>query len=335
MESLHLTGPLPAVRRLTVLAAELGVVHEVAGGVLTVPVEAAGPLVDRAQSVLAPLEAGLVHVVRTDVAAATPTSLLAVACAAPTIAQLAARRRNRRLLDAIQSRHGVSIGFQPVIDLATNHTMGFEAMLRVRLGTSDVSPSDVLAAAEDAGRLVEVDAVARSVALREAAQLLGNRVLMLNVLPASLPIPAEHLAPFTTEVDGLGLDRGRIVLEAPVGPPGALRRQVDAVFSAMRTAGFKLGLDNVRSQRDLDAIATTPDYVKLDRSLVRGLPSSSGTRSLGNIVRECQHSGAVLVAQGIESDEHLRAVRDLGVHYAQGWALGRPGVITAETPVTC
>ncbi len=302
---------------------------------LSVPVEASGPLVDRALSVLAPLEAGLVHVVRTDIASGSPASLLAVACASPTIAQLAARRRNRRLLDAIGSRQGVSVGFQPVVDLASNRTIGFEAMLRVRLGTSDVAPSDVLSAAEEAGRLVEVDGAARSVALREAAPTIGDRILMLNVLPASLPVPAEQLAPFTAEVDALGLERGRIVLEAPVGPPGALRRQVDAVFKAMRGAGFLLGLDNVRSQRDLDAIDTTPDYVKLDRSLVRGLPSPSGTRALGGIVRECQHSGAVLVAQGIESPEHLHAVRDLGVHYAQGWALGRPGVIPAETEATC
>ena len=335
MESLHLTGPPPAVRRLTVLAAELGVTHEVTSGVLRVPVEAAGALVDGALGVLAPLEASLVHVVRTDTAAGTPESLLAVASSSPTIAQLAARRKHRRLLDAIHSRQGVTIGFQPIVDIATMATIGFEGMLRVRMGSTDVPPSDVLSAAEDAGRLVDVDGVARSVALRDAAPALGDRLLMLNVLPASLPVPVEQLAPFTAEVDSLGLVRGHIVLEAPVGPPGSLRRQVDAVFRAMRAAGFLVGLDNVRSQRDLDAIDVVPDYVKLDRSLVRALPSPSGTRSLGGVVRECQHSGAVVVAQGIESTEHLDAVRDLGVHFAQGWALGRPGAIPTETTAIC
>ncbi|HEX4906428.1 MAG TPA: EAL domain-containing protein, partial [Acidimicrobiales bacterium] len=78
-----------------------------------------------------------------------------------------------------------------------------------------------------------------------------------------------------------------------------------------------------------------PDYVKLDRSLVRALPSPAGTRSLGGVVRECQHSGATVVAQGIESDDHLAAVRDLGVHFAQGWALGRPASIPSESSATC
>lgn len=335
MESLHLTGPAPAVRRLTLLAGELGIAYEVTGGVLRVPVEASGALIDGSLTRLAPLEAALVHVVRTDLATDTPASLLAVSCAAPTISQLAARRRHRRLLDAIGSRRGVSIGFQPVVELGSGRTVAFEAMLRVRLGTSDVSPSEVLAAAEEAGRLVDVDGVARSVSLQHAAPAIGDRLLMLNVLPASLPVPAEQLAPFSAEVDALGFHRNRIVLEAPVGPPGALRRQVDAVFGAMRAAGFLVGLDNVRSQRDLDAVNTTPDYVKLDRSLVRGLSSAAGARALGSLVRACEHSGAVLVAQGIESPEHLRAVRDLGVQLAQGWALGRPGSIQSETTATC
>lgn len=332
---MHLAGPAPAVRRLTLLAGELGIAHEVAGGVLRVPVDASGALIDAASKVLAPLEAALVHVVRTDLAAGTPASLLTVACAAPTIAQLAARRRNRRLLDAIASRRGVSIGFQPIVELCSGRTVAFEGLLRVRLGHSDVSPSEVLSAADEAGRLVEVDAVGRSVALHHAAPTIGDRLLMLNLLPASLPVPAEQLAPFAAEVDALGLARNRIVLESPVGPPGALRRQVDAVFTAMRGAGFLVGLDNVRSRRDLDAVKTTPDYVKLDRSLVRGLPSASGTRALGNVMRDCEHSGAVLVAQGVESPEQLDAVRDLGVQYAQGWALGRPGAIPAETIATC
>lgn len=334
VESLHLTGPLPAVRRLALLAAELGVPAEVTSGVLHVALEAASPLIDRAATVLAPLEATLVHVVRTDLAKGSMESMLAIACASPTIAQLAARRTHRRLLEAVHSREGVTVGFQQVVDLGTGRTMGFEALLRVRLGHTDVTPADVLSAAEDAGRLVEVDAAARSVAVHQAAPAIGDRILFLNVLPASLPVPGEQLAPLAAEAGELGLDTQRIVLEAPVGPPGSLRRQVDAVFVAARAAGFLIGLDNVRSQRDLDVINVVPDYVKLDRSLVRGLPAPSGTRALGGIVRECQHSGATLVAQGIETPEHLKAVRELGVRYAQGWALGRPGAITSEAPAT-
>jgi EAL domain-containing protein (putative c-di-GMP-specific phosphodiesterase class I) len=336
VEALHLTGPAPAVRRLAQVAARLHVAHEVEGGVLRVPIDVAGAVIDGGAEALAPLEAQLVRVVRVDLASGSPSSLLAVAAAAPTLAVLAGRRRHRRLLQAIQSREGVAVGYQPVIDLQADRPMGFEALLRVRLGSHDVPPSDVLSAAEDAGRLVEVDAVARSEALRESAALLGDRTLFVNVLPASLPVPGEHLAPFLAEAAELGIDRRQLVLEAPVGPAGALRRQVEAVFRATREAGMLVGLDNVRSGRDLDAVDFVPDVVKLDRTMIRSLPSSSGARSVGGIVRDCEHSGAMLVAQGVESPEQVQAVRDLGIRYAQGWALGRPGAMTAavETNAT-
>jgi EAL domain-containing protein (putative c-di-GMP-specific phosphodiesterase class I) len=329
VESLHLTGPLPAIRRLAELAQRLKVDHEVTSGVLRVAIDDAGPLIDGANSALAPLESGLVKAVRTDLSTGS-LSLLSVAASSPSIANLAARRKHRRLLQMIQSREGVTVGFQPAVELATRVVIGFESLLRVRIGTTDVSPAEVLSAAEDCGRLVEVDAVARSEALREAAPSIGNRLLMINLLPASLPVPEEQLAPFASEVRSLGLEPGHVVLEAPVGPAGVLRRQVDAVFTAARAAGFLVGLDNVRSQRDLDAVDVVPDYAKLDRSMVRGLPSAASSKALHQVVRECSYSGATVIAQGVESADHVTIVREHGVEFAQGWFLGRPGVLPVE-----
>lgn len=339
VESLHLAGPAPTIRRLVLLAAELDLPHEVESGVLRVPLESAPALFDQSSNALSPLEAGLVRVVRTDLGSGKPLALVANAVAAPTLAHLVGRRRHRKLLDTLNARDGVTVGFQPVVDLGNATTIGFEALLRVRIGGHDVSPSDVLAAAEDAGRLVEVDGVARSVAINAAAASLADRLLFLNVLPASLPIPVEQLAPFTNEVVALGLDPAHIVLEAPVGPGGILRRHLEAVFVAARAAGFLIGLDNVRSERDLDAIIVRPDVVKLDRSLLRGLSSAAGSRALGNVLRETTHAESMLVAQGIESADHQKAVQDLGVRYGQGWHLGRPGsmpsvVTTAAQPTT-
>ncbi|MEA3020965.1 MAG: hypothetical protein QOI47_2489, partial [Actinomycetota bacterium] len=255
MEWLHLTGPPPAIHRLESLAADLGVAHDVTDGVLRVPLDAVDRLVDGSGSVLAPLEAGLVLAVRADPDAGSPLALLALAAMAPTLAQLVARKAHRVLLAAIESREAVSVGFQPVVDLRTGLTAGFEALLRVRIGRHVVSPAEVLAVADEAGRLREVDAIARSIAVTEAATAIGDRILFLNVLPASLPVPFEDLAPFAAEVIERGLDPTRIVLESPVGPAGALRRHLRAVFEAGRAAGFLVGLDNVRSERDLAAIS--------------------------------------------------------------------------------
>ncbi|HYD08484.1 MAG TPA: EAL domain-containing protein [Acidimicrobiales bacterium] len=323
-----MAGPPATMQRLAALAGELGLRHKATSGALELEVEDAWKLAEHATDVVAPLEAGLVRVVRS--ATDDLLELVAALGVAPTLGQLTARCRHRELLAALHDRSGVHVGFQPIVELATGVQIGFEALLRVRLDGRDVPPAEVLAAAEDAGRIVEVDAVARTVAADEAASVLGDRWLFLNVSPASLPVPVDQLGPFADHLRSLGLDPNQVVLEAPVGPAGVLRRQLASVFAAAKELGFEVGLDNVRSERDLDAAGWVPDVVKLDRSLVRGLPGSGATRALGAVVRECQHAASMLVAQGIENPDQLAAVRDLGVRFAQGWQLGRPGRITSE-----
>lgn len=313
---------------MATLATRIGLQHEIDSGVLRLALADGWRLVADAATVLAPLEARLVRAIKVDDDDASAARLLAAAAMAPTIANLAARRRHGRLLEAVRSRDAVAVGYQPVVELSSGRSMGFEALLRVRIGNRDVPPAEVLAAAEDAGWLVEIDGVARAAAVSGAAASIGDRLLFINVLPASLPVPADQLASFATEVRAAGLDPARVVLEMPVGPAGTMRQQVEAVFQATRRAGFLVGLDNVRSQRDLEALDVRPDVVKLDRSLARGLPSAGATRALGAVVKACRHESAKLVAQGIESSEQLTAVRELGIEVAQGWALGRPGPIT-------
>ena len=327
---IHLTGHGAAIDRLARLLGERSVAHDLVAGVLTVPVQGLNAVIEAGALVLAPLEAGLVRVVNADLGSMSPEELLARTASAPTLENLIARRRNHRMLEAITAHEGVTVGFQPVVDLVARRTIGYEALLRVRAGGQDISPAEVLAAAEDAGRLAEIDAVARSVAVEQAAPDLADRLLSLNVLPASLPSPREQLTPLAEEVRAHGLVPAQIVLEAPVGPAGKLRRQLETVFEVARELGFLVGLDNVRSDRDLDAIGVRGDLVKVDRSVVRGLPGSSSTRTLGNLVRDCAHAGSTLIVQGVETDDQVHAVRELGVHFAQGWALGRPGAIVPE-----
>ena len=65
--------------------------------------------------------------------------------------------------------------------------------------------------------------------------------------------------------------------------------------------------------------------VKLDRALVMELDKSRRNQILvSGIVRLCVDLGAKVVAEGLETWDEIRAVRDCGCHYGQGYALGRP-----------
>ena len=68
-----------------------------------------------------------------------------------------------------------------------------------------------------------------------------------------------------------------------------------------------------------------PDIIKLDRELTAGLESDPIRRALAAALSHfAQEIGAITVAEGIENDQQLRHLRDLGFKYGQGFALGRP-----------
>jgi EAL domain-containing protein (putative c-di-GMP-specific phosphodiesterase class I) len=68
-----------------------------------------------------------------------------------------------------------------------------------------------------------------------------------------------------------------------------------------------------------------PSYLKLDRSLVSGLHADSDRAALvGALVSYADRVGSLLIAEGVERDEEVRALLELEVPLAQGFRLGRP-----------
>lgn len=74
-----------------------------------------------------------------------------------------------------------------------------------------------------------------------------------------------------------------------------------------------------------------PDLIKLDRKVITGINADAGLQALGAaMVGFAREIGASLVAEGIETEAELAAVRKLGMGAGQGYLLGRPTVATEE-----
>ena len=74
-------------------------------------------------------------------------------------------------------------------------------------------------------------------------------------------------------------------------------------------------------------LALRPAYIKLDAALVRGVDRDFGRRScVESLAYYTAHTR--LIAEGVETDDELRALLGCGVRYAQGYLLARP----TETP---
>jgi hypothetical protein len=103
--------------------------------------------------------------------------------------------------------------------------------------------------------------------------------------------------------------------------------EVLSTVALIRRLGWGVALDDVGVNPDslslLPLIA--PDVIKLDATLVQQPPDERTASVFSAVAAEAERTGCLLVAEGIETPEHLRAARALGVHLGQGWLFGPPG----------
>ena len=116
---------------------------------------------------------------------------------------------------------------------------------------------------------------------------------------------------------GAGIDRARFG-----NPPCAAVGTV----SRLRTAGWRIALDDVGADDMSLAFMPLlqPDIVKLDLSLVQKRPDAAVAEIMNAVNAYAESTGALLLAEGIESDKHLMVARALGARLGQGWMFGRP-----------
>ncbi len=224
--------------------------------------------------------------------------------------------------------------FQPVVDLASGRTVGFEALARGPAGTPWQSPVALFDAARRVNRVAELDWICRARAVRDILDsgLPRSLTWFVNSEPAGYtsPAPADLAAVFA-DASRAGL---RLVIEVTerdlVGAPGVLLNAVDR----FRQEGWGVALDDVGSHPGSLALLPilAPDVVKLDLTLVQA-SGSQHTARIANAVRAyAERTGAIVVAEGVDEPRHREAALVLGAGHAQGYHLGEPAPLPVSLP---
>ncbi|MET8153767.1 EAL domain-containing protein [Actinoplanes sp. NPDC049668] len=216
--------------------------------------------------------------------------------------------------------------FQPIVDLSTRTVMGLEALARGPVGSALEFPDRLFAAASVAGRLRELDILCSERALECALAVpVPPPLLFLNAEPAVMDQPPS---PRLVELVSNG-PPFRAILEyterALPAVPGSMLR----VAGRAQQRGLGIAFDDV----GVDPMSLAflpilePEVIKLDMSLIRN-PHTAHTRTVCALVRaEAQRTGAVVIAEGIETEADLHVARELGATWGQGWLFGRPAPI--------
>jgi EAL domain-containing protein (putative c-di-GMP-specific phosphodiesterase class I) len=250
-------------------------------------------------------------------------------------------------LDDVLAHRAVVPAYQPVVDLVTGAVVAYEALARGPRGTALERPDALFAAAAAAGRTAELDRLCREVALEGARGVLtGSWSLFLNVEPVAAPLDGEVGAAETAattvptpRVPASAMPRTdstgpRVVVEITernlTARPAELLRMVEG----FRARGWGIALDDVGADPGSLALLPLlrPDVIKLDLRLVQDRPTPAIAEIFSAVSAEAERSGALVLAEGIETPEHAAIARSLGATLGQGWMLGRPGPLPEVLP---
>jgi len=231
-------------------------------------------------------------------------------------------------LDRAVAGDGLTAAFQPIISLTDGGTVGFEALARWD-HLDGVPREDIFTYAVRTDRATQLERLCIEAAITGAqeAGLAPGSTLFIN---------CEATAPFLSRSDSpilaSGADQFQVVFEVTergllAHPPDLLRKVV-----ALREEGFAIALDDVGT--DVNALALldvlAPDVIKLDLSLVQSRTHFQQARTWAAVLAHHELAGTRVLAEGIETAEHLQRALALGATLGQGFRFGRPGPLRRD-----
>jgi diguanylate cyclase (GGDEF)-like protein len=226
----------------------------------------------------------------------------------------------RAALKRLIAGENLTIVVQPIIHLASGRAHAFEALARFESGATS-SPLHWFALAEEFGLRPELELACLEAALSLLEELPEDALLSVNLSGSLL------LDPRTLGLLAEPLDVSRLIVELTENTLVEDTPELHLAVEGLRRRGAQLAVDDMGAgYSGLRQITTVEArYLKLDRSLITGIDSSPGRQALvAALVGYAERIGGALVAEGIETEPELAAVRQLGVPLVQGYLLGRP-----------
>ncbi|WP_207484714.1 EAL domain-containing protein [Arenibaculum pallidiluteum] len=219
--------------------------------------------------------------------------------------------------------------FQPIFD-RSGAAYGHEALLR-GLGEDGalVGGGRLIGVAEEAGMLFTVDQIGRRQAIEGAARAGLNGHLFVNFNPTSIYDPEACLGTTFDAVRRLGLNPRTVVFEVTESTQVRDRTHLLSILDYYRRAGFLVALDDVGAGfSGLSLLREVkPDVIKIDMDLVRDVDQDRFRQSIvTHLAAIARENGALILAEGIETEAEHRWLQGAGIDLFQGFGLGRPVV---------
>jgi diguanylate cyclase (GGDEF)-like protein len=222
--------------------------------------------------------------------------------------------------------------YQPIFDLASGRIEGVEALLRWRHPVRGIiAPDEFIPLAEESGMIVPIGRWVLREACRQARAWAGEggRRVGMSVNVSAYELGREDFAgDVRSALEGSGLDPAALMIEITettvmrdVGAACEHLREIKALGVSVAVDDFGTGYASLSQLQKMPA-----DILKVDRSFISALAGGAQSRDLLQAILGVGHAMSLkVIAEGIETEDQLRTVTEMGCEMAQGFLIGRPG----------
>jgi diguanylate cyclase (GGDEF)-like protein len=247
------------------------------------------------------------------------------------VARLRTEEELRTALVAGQLR----VFYQPIVDLNSGHTTSAEALVRwIHPGRGLVTPAEFIPISEATGLIEEIGAWVIGEACAQAAEWrdAGNPIqVSVNIASRQLEDP-NLLTIVDAALEQHDLEPEWLAVELTETTATSNSDIVSATLHGLSERGVTIAIDDFgKGYSSLFFLKNLPVHlVKIDRAFVEGIDRSGDDYAvMAAIIRLVQTLGKQVVAEGVETEQQLELLRDLGCDFAQGF-LFSPAVYELE-----
>ena len=242
-------------------------------------------------------------------------------------ANLHARLTSEADLRVALEREQFEIHYQPIHDLQSDQLCGFEALLRWNHPTRGVVlPGQFIPLAEELGIIKPIGAWIFQKACVDAVRYLGDVKVAVNLSPIQLEDDGI-IGIIRSALSVSGLDPARLEIEITESALLKNSTMTIALLVRLHDLGLSIALDDFGTgYSSLSYLRSFPfDKIKIDRLFISEMATRDDCAAIvSSVVSLAARLGMTTTAEGVETNEQLNLVRDVGCSSAQGYLFGRP-----------
>jgi EAL domain-containing protein (putative c-di-GMP-specific phosphodiesterase class I) len=236
-------------------------------------------------------------------------------------------------LQRIVKNNALNTFFQPILKLNTGETIGYEALNRPAVTDHFPNTEMFYEFVGQSNQVFFFECFCRNISFKRYIDRLNgnlqkeNSLLFINIHPHVMLDSNYHCGETLQLLSELGIEPNQVVFELTEKSAVTDFPLFEKVLSNYRSQGFRIAIDDVGSGYNSlkTLIYLKPEFIKLDKALIQNIDQKIEQQQLVKLIVEyAKLSSTEIIAEGIERLEDLEYIVAQGVHYGQGYALGKP-----------